>query len=104
MGLAGFIIGSVAGLLSGAWVYEHFRRDSKMSLGHQLRSAAAAGVMTTLIDSAIYVPFRVHVWLGGEGTSWGASVFLALCMGICQGILFRDRPLHRGPSKTRPYE
>ena len=104
MGLAGFIFGSLAGLFSGAWVYGHVGDDSPVTVKHQLRAAAAAGLVTTVIASAIYIPLRVHIWVGGDGTSWGASVFLALCMGICQGILFRGRPLSHRPSRPSSSE
>lgn len=91
MGIAGFILGTVAGQFAGAWIYGRIH-------GPELLAASAGGIVTTIVASLIYIPFGVHTWLGGEGTSWGASVFLGFCMGICQVLLFRGPPLRRQPS------
>jgi hypothetical protein len=93
MGTAGFVIGSVAGQFSGAWVYWRIRGDTSQSSMREGEAAWAAGLVTVVIASAIYVPLGVHTWVGGDGTHWGMSVFLGLCMGLCQGMLFRGRPL-----------
>jgi uncharacterized membrane protein (DUF2068 family) len=83
-------------------VYWQIRGDNPRPAKSETRATAAAGLVTTVIASAIYIPLDVHTWVGGEGTSWGASVFLALCMGICQALLFRGRPLRpRPPRSTR---
>jgi hypothetical protein len=92
MGLAGFMLGTVGGQLAGASVYWRTRGSSGAPTG-EFRAAAAAGVVTTLVASALFVLLGVHRWIGGEGTHWGASVFLGLCVGIVQGVLGRGRPL-----------
>jgi hypothetical protein len=99
MGVAGFIIGSVGGQFAGAWVYWQIRGDGPE---REARAAAAAGLVTMVIASAIYIPLRVHTWVGGTDAPWGVSVFLGLCMGLCQGILFRGRPLPPPRPKSTP--
>jgi len=59
----------------------------------EVRAAIAAGVATTVVAALIYLPFHVHEWIGGSGTSWGMSAFMGVCMGLVQGVLFRRRPL-----------
>src|SRR5437867_4421871 len=97
MGLAGFIIGSVAGQFSGAWVYWRIRGSSPGPSMREADAAAAAGFVTAVVASAIYIPLGVHSWVLGSGTHWGMSVFLGLCLGLCQGMLFRGRPLRSPP-------
>lgn len=102
MGVAGFVLGTLAGQIAGAWVYWRVRA-SREPVVHEFQAATAAGIATTIVASALYIPLRVHTWIGGEGTHWGASVFLGLCMGICQGALFRGRPFGpRSPTTTPP--
>ena len=91
MGVAGLVIGTVAGQFSGAWVYRRVRGNSPGPWS-EFDAAWAAGLVTTAVASAIYVPLGVHTWALGSDASWGMSVFLALCLGICQGMLFRGRP------------
>ena len=97
MGMAGFIIGTVAGQFSGAWAYWRIRGKSAASPDREFDAAWAGGLVATVVASAIYVPLGVHIWIGGSGTSWGASVFLGVCMGLAQGMLFRGRPLRPRP-------
>jgi hypothetical protein len=90
LGLFGFVLGTVAGQLSGAFAY-HW---TKTTLGwSEIGAAAASGVATSLIAALVYVPLRVHDWAGGSGSSAGLSAFLAVCMGLVQAVLFRGRPL-----------
>jgi len=101
MGVAGFVLGTLAGQFAGAWVYWRIRGNSLPPANREYGAAMAAGFVTTLVASAIYVPLGVHTWLLGDGASWGLSVFLGLCMGISQGLLFRGRPLGpRPPGST----
>jgi hypothetical protein len=100
MGLAGFIIGTMAGQFSGAWVYWQIRGTGPGPAMRETYAAAAAGVVTAVVASAVYIPLGVHTWVGGNGISWGASVFLGMCMGICQAVLFRGRPLRGPPPKS----
>jgi hypothetical protein len=90
--MLGFILGSVIGQFAGAWAYH---ASKKRLAFRELLAALTAGVTTTLFASVVYVPFHVHEWLAGSGARWEISVFLALCMGIVQGVLFRGRPLGR---------
>ena len=91
MGAAGFVIGTVAAQFSGAWAYWQVRGRGP----GEARAAVAAGLVATAVASATYVLVSVHTWLGGSGTPWSASVFLGLCVALCQGVLFRGRPLRR---------
>jgi hypothetical protein len=109
MGVAGFVLGTIAGQFAGAWAYWRIRGTSPAPSDHESSEAAAnrefdaawaAGLVTTVVASAIYIPFGVHTWIGGNGTSWGMSVFLGLCAGVCQGMLFRGRPLRPPPPRS----
>ena len=101
MGVAGFIIGTVAGQFSGAWAYWRIRNHAG-SADPEFDAAWAAGLVTTVIASAFYIPLGVHTWVAGDGAPWGLSVFLGACMGICQGMLFRGRPLRARPPGSTP--
>lgn len=88
--MAGFVIGSVLAQFLGAWTFLTAKRQLHFD---EVQSAIISGFATTVVASVAYTLMHVHEWLGGAGTSWGASVFLAVCMGLMQGILFRSRPL-----------
>jgi hypothetical protein len=103
MGLAGFLLGTAIGQLAGAWLYWRVRASHEL-IPREFQAATVAGITTTVVASALYIPLQVHTWIGGEGTFWGASVFLALCMGICQGALLRGRPLGPRSPTTTPTE
>ena len=90
--MGGFVVGTIAGQFSGAWAYWKVHGLSSSQTRPEWLAATAAGLVTTLIASTIYIPLGVHTWFGGEGNSWGASVFMGVCMGVCQGVLFRGRP------------
>ncbi len=100
MGAGGFIIGTVASQFSGAWVYWRIRGPGAVSPNREYDAAMVAGLVTTVVASAIYILLGVHNWLDGDGASPGLSVFLGLCAGVCQGMLLRGRPL-RPPPKSR---
>ena len=86
----GFIVGSIIAQVAGAW---SFHASKKRLAFTEAPAALVAGFTTTVIASAVYIPLHVHDWAAGPGASWGISVFLGLCMGILQGVLFRGRPL-----------
>ena len=88
----GFIVGSVIAQFVGAWSYHASKKHRGFT---EVPAALAAGVTTTIAASALYILFHVHDWIAGPGATWGSSVFLALCMGILQGVLFRGRPFGR---------
>lgn len=100
MGMIGFIIGSAAGQLCGAWIYRLLRSSGRPPDVGRAAASTAAGLVTTVVSTGIYIPFGVHTWVGGDGTTWGASIFLAVCMGLCQAILGRGRPW--SPESTMP--
>jgi hypothetical protein len=88
----GLIIGSVIAQFAGAWAYH---ASKKRLAFNEIPGALAGGLTTTAAASVLYILFHVHDWVAGPGASWGSSVFLGLCMGILQGVLFRGRPLGR---------
>jgi hypothetical protein len=90
MGIAGFIIGTIAGQICGADVYR--RIISRATSDRSLQAAIGSGLATAACSSVVYIVLGVHDWLGGADSSWGVSVFLGICMGICQAVLLRDRP------------
>ncbi len=95
MAILGVVIGLLAGVIGGAAVYRLIRARSQQ----KVLASIAAGLTTTVCASPIFIAFGVHRWLGGPEAPWTASVFLALCYGICQGVLFKDRP--RSPSQSK---
>jgi len=96
MGVLGFVIGTMAGQFCGAAAYRRIARSP--SPRDKLVASIVAGVVTTLCASVAFIVLGVHQWLGGPETSWGASVFLGSCIGICQGVLFKHRPLPPAPA------
>jgi hypothetical protein len=97
MGVLGFIIGTLAGQLCGGVVYSRVSATERPL--RRLAASIAAGFATAASASAVYVAFGVHRWLNGPESSWGPSLFLGVCMGICQAVLFRDRPFSAGTSR-----
>jgi len=93
--MLGFIIGSFVSQFAGAWAYWQVWGKDSLSRTPQWVAATVGGVAYTLVASAIYIPFHVHIWLLGEGTPWGASVFIAVCMALVQAILLPGRPWPR---------
>jgi hypothetical protein len=89
VGVLGVVIGVMAGQLCGAFIYQRINTRP----GRKIIASVAAGLVTVLCASPVFIAFSVHRWLAGPEASWGASVFLAVCFGICQGVLFKDRPL-----------
>ncbi len=63
MGVAGFVLGTLAGQFAGAWVYWRIRGNSPPPANREYDAAMAAGFVTTIVASAIYVPLGVHTWL-----------------------------------------
>ena len=97
--MPGFILGSLVSQFVGAGLYWQVRSKQSSPNAPRWLAATVGALAYTLVASAIYIRFRVHIWLGGEGTSWGASVFIAVCMALAQAILFPGRPwLRQGPS------
>lgn len=93
MGAVGFAVGAIAGQVSGAWCYWRVRHKGLGGYKSEALAATCAGFVTALVATAVYSLFRVHTWIAGPGSSWGASAFLGLCTGIAQGVMFRGRPL-----------
>ncbi len=96
--VAGLLIGTMIAQLAGARTYWWVRAKTGTSSGSEWLSAISAGFVTTLGAAIVYIPLRLHNLLD---SSWGASVFLALCVGICQGALYRGGRLRPGPREAK---
>ena len=81
----------MAGHFCGAFIYQRINTRP----GRKIIASVAAALVTALCASPVFIAFGVHRWLAGPEAPWGAAVFLAACFGICQGALFKDRPLRR---------
>ena len=89
MGILGFLLGTMAGVVGGRVAYRRVtRKDSNRDVGGRV----VAGITTAACASLVYVISDVHDWLL-PGSSWGMSVFMGICMGIAQTVLVRDRSL-----------
>ena len=89
-------IGLVPAQVAGAWTYLKVKRSSSPRWRREWIAVTAGGLGTTLVASLIYLGLGLHKQLQLP-MSWGFSVFLGLCFGILQGVLFRGRPLQRKP-------
>ncbi len=91
--MLGFLLGTVLGQVAGAAAY----MQAKTRFGfRELPAAIAAGLATTIVASVAFLVLRVHEWFGSDPeASRGISVFVGVCLGIMQGVLFRGRPLAR---------
>ena len=92
-GVGIFALGTLAGQVTGAWVYRRVRGVGTVPKSHELYAATSAGLVTTVVASLVFLPLGLHKWLGSQGSTWPASIFIGLCIGICQAVLFRGRPL-----------
>ncbi len=88
--MSGFVLGSVLAQFLGAWAFLTAKRRFGF---REVPAAIISGLATTVVASVAYTIMRVHEWLAGPGANWGVSVFLAACVGLTQGFLFRSRPL-----------
>jgi len=98
MAILGVVIGLMAGVVCGAAAYQWVSTRFKS----QVLASVVSGLVTTLCASPIFIAFGVHRWLAGPEAPWTAAVFLALCYGICQGVLFKGRPWYRVLRKGIP--
>ena len=96
--VAVIFIGLVPAQLAGAWTYLKMKGSSSSRWRREWVAASMGGLATTLVASVIYLAFGLHKQLSPP-MSWGASVFLGACFGICQGVLGRGRPLRRRPPR-----
>ncbi len=80
--MLGFIIGSFVAQFAGAGAYWQIRSRDSFSNGRPWVAAATGGVAYTLVASAIYIPFQVHI-------------FMAVVMSLVQAILLPGRPWPR---------
>ena len=81
--------GVMAGFFCGDVAYRRVLARSQ----RRVIASIASGLLTTVATSVAFIAMDVHHWFIGPEAPWTASVFLALCFGICQGVLFKDRPL-----------
>ncbi len=99
--LAGFIVCSMASQFAGAWAYWRTRNALADRKRREFWAAMVAGVVTALVATAAYRPLRVDLWLGGEDAPWASAAFVGVCIGLCQAVLVRGRPLTQVLGKRR---
>ena len=85
MKVVGILITMSAGFFVADWSYRALKR------GHtsDLIAATVSGLGITVVASVGFLLLKVHQWWFGPETSWGFSVFLGFCVGLCQAVLFR---------------
>jgi hypothetical protein len=97
------LLGGAIGLIVGAWAYWKTRGDQAPGPWQETRACIVAGSATALVCGAIFTALGVHKWFLGNETPWTASLFLAVCGGLCEGVLFRGRLLEQfHPNAERP--
>ena len=89
--MGGFIIGTMLGQLAGSWAYWKVY-DRRADHNTEWRESVVAGTVSAVVAAAVYIPTHVQIWLAGEHGTWKVAVFVAVCMGLCQGILWPERP------------
>ena len=99
MKVVALLFGTFVAQLAGAVAYWRVRFSKTSAPRPEWLAALSSGFATTVVASVAYAAFRVHDMLGEYGSTWAASVFLGLCMGIGQGVFLRGRllqPPHKG--------
>jgi len=95
-------IAILVSLFAGAWAYWKIRGESLAGPLLETRARIVAGLATAAVCGALFVALGVHKYFGNE-TPWTFSLFLGLCGGICEGVLYRGRLLERyHPNAQRP--
>jgi hypothetical protein len=90
LGEIGTVVGLIIAMPGGAFVYRRVHARLAPRRRSRIIAGFAGGLVTALLASAVFIPTRVHVWLGGY--DWRSSVFLAVCFGIIQGALLKENP------------
>lgn len=98
--LIGFAI--LVSLFAGDWTYWKIRGESLPGPWLETRARIVAGLATAAVCGALFSALGVHKYFGQE-TPWTFSLFLGVCGGICEGVLYRGRLLGRfHPNAQRP--
>jgi hypothetical protein len=101
-GPGGYILGTIFGGIVGSSAYWRVRGLGDVARKREISARIAAGVAAAIASSAIYIPLGVHVWVAEDWGNWKLSAFLGVCMGICQGVLFRGTLFPpQGPPSSR---
>jgi membrane protease YdiL (CAAX protease family) len=88
------MLGIGASLVAGAWAYWKIRGKELPDVWRETRARILAGLATTVVSAAVFIALDVHKYFGNE-IPWTFSIFLAVCAGICEGVLYRGRALER---------
>lgn len=89
-------------LFAGDWSYWKVRGESVAGPWLETRARIVAGVATAAVCGVLFAALSVHKYFGNE-TPWTFSLFLGVCGGICEGVLYRGRLLKRfHPNAERP--
>src|SRR5213593_2165718 len=89
------LLAGSASLIVGAWAYWRTRGDQAPGPWLETRARITAGLATAIVAGAIFIALGVHKWFLGPETPWTASAFLGVCLGLCEGVLYRGRLLER---------
>ena len=89
MGVVYAIIGTFLSFAASDWVYGRLRGTNPRGSRREILAAVACGGVASVVAAAFYVPAGIHSLLFGAEVRWPASVFLGVCLGIFQGVLYR---------------
>ena len=93
-------IALLVSLLAGDWAYWKIRGESLAGPWLETRARIVAGLATAAVCGALFAALGVHKYFGIE-TPWTFSIFLGVCGGICEGVLYRGRLLERFHSNAQ---
>jgi hypothetical protein len=97
MGVIGLFIGTVISQVCGAAAYRRVLATLAQRPARSVLAGVAAGIVTALVATPLFILFGVHTWLAGPASGWPPSAFMGACMGLCQGALFKGLPQIRRP-------
>jgi len=96
-------IALLVSLLAGDWTYWKIRGESLAGPWLETRARIVGGLATAAVGGVLFSALGVHKYFFGKETPWTFSLFLGLCVGIYQGVLYRGRLLQRfHPNAERP--
>ena len=65
LGEIGTVVGLIIAMPGGAFVYRRVHARLAPRRGSRMIAGFAGGLVTALLATAVFIPMRVHVWLGG---------------------------------------
>ncbi len=96
-------IALLVSLLAGDWAYWKIRGESLAGPWLETRARILGGLATAGVCGVLFSALGVHKYFFGNETPWTLSLFLGVCVGIYEGVLYRGRFLARfHPNAQRP--